>query len=178
MKRELAQFDRTATAILQEKPLWLRPVMQLVSFVGHPVLITALAFGISIISYSQGGLRQSYTLLLCCIAALSSSVLKLALRRARPDTIYARNMWPKTNSFPSGHAFTMAVMAGIAAYYANLRLIEPWGTVAVVALVGSVIVVGYSRIYLGAHYVFDVLAGWGLGLFALSLLLTFAGAGD
>lgn len=66
-------------------------------------------------------------------------------------------------AFPSGHAFTSALCAGLLAL--AVARTRPAATRA--AVVGAVLfagVIGLSRIYLGVHWPLDVLAGWLLAL--------------
>jgi len=63
---------------------------------------------------------------------------------------------PGEFSFPSGHAQQAAVFFGLLALHFKKR----WFTT-VAAL--TVFLVGFSRVYLGAHFPSDVLAGWSLG---------------
>ena len=76
-------------------------------------------------------------------------------------------------SFPSGHAMVSFVVYGMPAYLAVLTL-ENWrARVAIVfgaALL--VILIGFSRVYLGVHYPSDVLAGYAAGGVWLSALVT------
>ena len=87
-------------------------------------------------------------------------VLKLAIERPRPDHALTE---ASGFSFPSAHSATsMAVYATLAfvaarATSGRLRLL-------IVAAGGLVVVaIGLTRIYLGAHYPTDVLAGWATG---------------
>jgi undecaprenyl-diphosphatase len=95
------------------------------------------------------------------LATLLSQALKRSLTRARPDAAIAgfealaEN--PDRFSFPSGH--TAAAFA-VAVAYAG----EPWGLGPMSCLLATGI--GLSRVYLGAHYPLDVLAGGMLGVFA------------
>jgi len=102
------------------------------------------------------------------VAAGLTSVFKETFDRVRPALadpgIVALVPTPESASFPSGHtatAFAAAITAG--AFYPRLR----W------PLLGLAALVGLSRIYLGVHYVLDVLAGAALGV-AVGLLVVLA----
>jgi undecaprenyl-diphosphatase len=89
---------------------------------------------------------------------LASTVIKNLIERPRPchdvDGVRVLYRCGKTFSFPSGHAMTSMA----AAIYFGLmfrRLLWP--------LIAASVLVSYSRIYLGVHYPFDMLAGWLFG---------------
>jgi len=67
-------------------------------------------------------------------------------------------------SYPSGHASGIATMVGVALVLA-WPLLAPrarrWALAAGIALV---VLVGLTRIWLGVHYLSDVVGGWSLGL--------------
>lgn len=99
---------------------------------------------------------------------------------ARPRPPAADALVATTNSsFPSGHAVQAVAAWGILAFLlvargrGRLRLVAPVGAAVVVA------VVGFSRLYLGAHWLTDVLAGSALGgawlAFVLAVHLRHAG---
>ena len=108
----------------------------------------------------HGFSRQSITILIAAGFALSvvvTSIVKFAVRRRRPAGDWGA-FYRKTDphSFPSGHAsrtitMTIVVIAG------QLPLIGA-------ALLLWSLLVGLSRIILGVHYLYDVLAGYLLGL--------------
>ena len=100
-------------------------------------------------------------------AELLNLILKLSFHRARPEVAFVHL---DTYSFPSGHAMISTAAYGALAYLAwshlhttRRRLIVATGTVVLLALIG------FSRIYLGVHYLSDVLAGITGGLFWLSV---------
>ena len=110
--------------------------------------------------------RRRREALFLAIAILGSVVmnalLKLVFQRPRPALPWAQT--PLDYSFPSGH--TMNSLA----FYLALALIAwvIWGPkVGIPATFGAVVVatlIGVSRIYLGAHYFSDVVAGFAAGL--------------
>src|SRR5215204_4320508 len=75
--------------------------------------------------------------------------------------------------FASGHAMESLVVCGMLAYFAVLAL-RTWesrmGLVLGAALL--VLLIGFSRMYLGVHYLSDVLAGYAAGGVWLSALIT------
>jgi membrane protein DedA with SNARE-associated domain/membrane-associated phospholipid phosphatase len=84
-------------------------------------------------------------------------LLKAGLQRARPtDLAYAG---PDSFSFPSGHATMAAVIFGILAVLVSHSM-GRWGRALVYAICAvMVVMIAYSRVYLGAHWLSDVLAG-------------------
>jgi undecaprenyl-diphosphatase len=73
-------------------------------------------------------------------------------------------------SFPSGHAAGSGVAYGMLAYCLALRWPDWRRRLAVVVVLGLlVLVIGFSRLYLGVHYLSDVLAGYALALAWLAL---------
>ncbi len=67
---------------------------------------------------------------------------------------------------PSGHAQNSAALWGIMAAWLG----KPWAWVTAILIA---FLVGFSRLYLGMHFVHDVLLGWLIGYVLLFLFLTF-----
>ena len=95
--------------------------------------------------------------------AMLNEVLKHLFMRARPDLNLAL-VRAGGYSFPSGHAMGSTVVLGALAYL-GMRAWDEWRTKsALLALcVTSVIAIGFSRIYLGVHWISDVGAGLAAG---------------
>jgi undecaprenyl-diphosphatase len=79
----------------------------------------------------------------------------------------------KSYSFPSGHAYGGMVIYGLLAYLAYKHLPHPWNLLSALLLGMLIIVIGVSRVYLGAHFPSDVAVGWLLGAITLALILIF-----
>jgi undecaprenyl-diphosphatase len=104
-------------------------------------------------------------------AALLNFVLKQLFARPRPDYPQAY-LTASGFSFPSGHAMISIAFYGAIAYLAcsYLKSLRAKLLVSTSALVISGLI-GFSRLYLGVHYISDVLAGWAAGIAWLSVCI-------
>ena len=90
-------------------------------------------------------------------------VIQSLAHRARPEGV-ALIPLPATYSFPSGHALVASLYFGVLTFIVLGEVSNPKLRYALVALFGFLAVaVGLSRVYLGVHFLGDVLAGWLLG---------------
>jgi undecaprenyl-diphosphatase len=128
-------------------------------------VIAALAFLVT-------GLEPSHLLVPWAAVAISWTVAegaKFLFNRARPfisDTEIAPLIkTPSSSSFPSGHSATAA--AGAITLSVVYTSFAP-------AFLLSGFLVALSRIYLGVHYPFDVLAGLLIGTAIAAAVLAFA----
>jgi undecaprenyl-diphosphatase len=86
-------------------------------------------------------------------------MLKNAFERTRPEFADAFLLTPSW-SFPSGHAMNTFVFCGLGVYVL-LRFTRSWtmmGAVVAVAFAWC-LVMGFTRLYLGVHFLSDVVAG-------------------
>ncbi len=108
----------------------------------------------------------------CCGSLLMTVVGKLLVGRPRPPLVDAVAPYETSASFPSGHSLNAVVVAGVVAYVLVLRQ-ERW--VARVLIVAGAalfaILMGFSRVYLGYHWLTDVMVAWTLGLAWLSIIV-------
>ncbi|HEY2950200.1 MAG TPA: phosphatase PAP2 family protein [Micromonosporaceae bacterium] len=130
---------------------------------GRPItiwLMVVVVVGLLI----RGQRRLAAYLIVTGVGALMlDPSLKLIVGRLRPVVDVPVASAPG-NSFPSGHALGSTVTYGalllIFLPIASRRL--RWFAIAAFAAI--VVLVGFTRVALGVHYVSDVLAGWLLGL--------------
>src|SRR5688572_19623177 len=86
-------------------------------------------------------------------------IAKLLFAGPRPYWVssHVKGLWPETGfGIPSGHAQTAMSIWGIV----GVTLKRPWVWVTVGLIV---FLIGASRLYLGAHFPHDIVAGWVLG---------------
>lgn len=101
-------------------------------------------------------------------ASLVFRVLKAVLERSRPPL--ADHVVPVLNeSLPSGHATMSIVVLGmiVVLAWSDRTVVERTALVAAAGL--WVAAVGATRVYLGVHWLSDVLAGWAVGAAWLAL---------
>jgi len=84
-------------------------------------------------------------------------LMKVTIRRPRPEGEWGQiYRIADPHSFPSGHATRSAALAVM-----SIACGPPWFAILIVLWAPWV---GLSRVALGVHYLFDVIAGWLLGL--------------
>lgn len=101
-------------------------------------------------------------------ALVSFYVIKFLIERARP-AVEALTTAP-LSSFPSGHASMGMALYGSLALLAAHHTRSSTVRRSIFLVAGILIMlIGWSRLYLGVHYPSDVLAGFLLGLFWIAL---------
>jgi undecaprenyl-diphosphatase len=117
--------------------------------------------------------RRLATVFVCVAGGLTLNVLmKLAFHRARPvldDPLLTLASY----SFPSGHVAGSTLMYGLIVAWAFTRTRRPLVRAAVVAAAaGAIVLVAFTRMYLGVHYLSDVVAAFAEGVAWLALCLS------
>ncbi|MBN2404335.1 MAG: phosphatase PAP2 family protein [Coriobacteriia bacterium] len=109
-------------------------------------------------------------------AALLGEVLKIVVHRARPALELARIAIPDSYSFPSGHAVAATAFFGVLGFIALIGEHRLRRSALIVALCTLMVLsVGISRVYLGVHFLGDVVGGWLLGAAWVTMMI-FLGA--
>ncbi|MBI4080130.1 phosphatase PAP2 family protein [Candidatus Kaiserbacteria bacterium] len=89
--------------------------------------------------------------------------LKDLIARARPDILY-QALSEDTFAFPSGHASFSIALYGFLAYLTWKHVSNPtWRYAAIFAAAALILLIGFSRLYLGLHYLSDVVGGYLIG---------------
>lgn len=143
--------------------------------IGGPVVMPLLA---TTIVLALAGLARSWTPVLVALVAAAGSLLltvvgKDLVGRARPPRELAVPPYEVSPSFPSGHTLNATVLTAIVVHLVLVRVTVRWQRVLVVS-VGAVFVLamGLSRVFLGHHWLTDVVAAWTIGLaWALAVIV-------
>lgn len=138
-----------------------------VTDLGSAIALTVLTTIAAAILALRGRLGQAALVVATMLgAAALSATLKLYFGRERPPLPDLLGDPSLTFAFPSGHSLGTAAFATV---LACLVLLEAQSsraakTQAVLVAAALTLLVGMSRIYLGYHWLTDVLAGWSLGM--------------
>ncbi|OGY26708.1 MAG: hypothetical protein A2Z11_04295 [Candidatus Woykebacteria bacterium RBG_16_43_9] len=121
----------------------------------------------------KGYKKEAYFSFIIWIGPLLSWILKMIIARMRPEDFLVQGYsLPTDHSYPSGHVVFYTVFFGLVAFYAltlpNLR--ELGRKFLLTISVALIILVGFSRIYLGVHWPTDVIGGYLLGFSVLGIL--------
>lgn len=144
-----------------------------ITWLGSPLAGLVLGAALCVFLYRRRHVVEAGLLVLVVGGdELLNVILKLSFHRHRPEVAFVQL---DTYSYPSGHAMMATAFYGACAYLLCRRLPGIWPRVAVVGgAVALVIVLGFSRLYLGVHYLSDVLGGYAGGAFWLALSIAFA----
>ena len=170
--------DRSITAALQKQQNpWIRRFMIAISEIGFPSISIPLTLGVSGIFLALRFRLEAIFILLTSSSSLLNALVKRLIKRPRPTaelvTVVRVINQP---SFPSGHVMHYMNFFGLLIYL----LATNWRSgrlrnILIGICTALILCIGPSRVYLGAHWPSDVVAGyiygglWFGGLMALYL---------
>ncbi|MDP2137414.1 MAG: phosphatase PAP2 family protein [Candidatus Didemnitutus sp.] len=159
-------FDQHATPAVTR-------VAEGITFLGSPVFLTAASITVALILLRR---KVWYRLAAFILTVGGGALLNAALKHLfqRPRPLFDHPLIPASGySFPSGHMMGAVLFYGFMAV-AVVTQVNPWRWRALAPLLAFllVILIGLSRIYLGAHYLSDVLAAAAAGLTWLAFSIT------
>ncbi|MGW0606773.1 phosphatase PAP2 family protein [Streptomyces sp. NPDC002644] len=136
-----------------------------------PITLRALTVAVAVgLVWRRGqGWPALWLVATVAVAAVLQQVLKAAVDRPRPvwsdpvdDARFA--------AFPSGHAMTATVCCGLLLWVVRREGVGPrrWRAAVATAVV-SVVGVGLTRVWLGVHWLSDVVGGWLLGALVVAV---------
>jgi len=168
---DLDVVNRMHAAALSS-PAWMKNVMLAGYYIGqHGYIATGFILGLYFLI--KRFWKEFFTVI---VLYAGQGILFLCLTNliARPRPAFSENIGSVISyaSFPSGHMISSVVMFGLLAYFLVPKISSRAGKAAAILLaVLLVLFIGYSRFFMGAHYITDVIAGTALGVAWVSLAI-------
>ena len=163
--------DTRFAAWLHERatPGWTR-FFEVVTWCGNLVPLVIVTVLAAAYLASRRQVRELQLLALGFVGVeILTTGLKLGFGRERPffpDPLATE----RTYSFPSGHASMSLAVYGTLGFILARHLTDRRARVAVLAAAAAIVLlIGFSRLYLGVHFLSDVVAGFSLALAWMTL---------
>ena len=166
---EVAAIDWVQSA----SPHALLQIAKFMTEIGRSPISTVLPAVAIVVMWLWGQRHLSIFLAAAALARVLSGVVKALVDRPRPSASVVDVVYQLDGaSFPSGHVLGATLFYGFLIYCAEIsisnkpvrRLLQ--GSLAVI-----IVLMGYSRVELGAHWPTDVLGGYAIGLLVLSAMV-------
>lgn len=144
-------------------------IMKAITNFGNAIPI--LLISIIIIANSKDRKIPIWIILNLFFATVLNQILKYIVQRNRPEGY--RLIDESGYSFPSGHSMVSTAFYGFLIYLVIKKVKNKHLKDFLVILLGTLIVlIGFSRVYLGVHYASDVIAGFFISIAYLILFIT------
>ncbi|MEO7588481.1 MAG: phosphatase PAP2 family protein [Arachnia sp.] len=174
---DLSLYDPSVTsAFIADRSAGLTALASVLTFLGSVTVLLPL----TVIVLAVLALRRRWGAAAVVTAGMSLAVvltvaLKHLVERARPGVVDLLGPVDTGFAFPSGHTLNSTVFYGLIAGLLVLSLRNFWARAGVtLAWFALALGVGASRVYLGYHWMTDVLAGWSLGAAVLAAVALMA----
>lgn len=173
-REPLIQADLRIISFLQilRVPVW-NNIMLFITYMGNGPLLFLAVFLTAIILLLRSRWHYVIALLVSIVfGEMFLWIIKNWIERPRPPITNA--LLPVAGySFPSGHAFVAFSFYGLLFYFLGRTAKGKVRKAFITALgVAVIFAIGFSRIYLGVHWLSDVLASYASGAALLTVIIT------
>jgi undecaprenyl-diphosphatase len=163
----MARIDTAAARHLHD---WVREsevgvrLLRILTLLGKPIWLAIITAPAVLYCWRRKHVRLALFLVVTTIGGgLVDTAVKLAVDRPRPSLEFPiATAFGK--SFPSGHAMSSVVVYGSLLLVFFPVMSRPWRRRTFVGFVTLMLVIGFTRLALGVHYLTDVLGGYVLGV--------------
>jgi undecaprenyl-diphosphatase len=172
----LTQFDLRLARGLEEHAGQHPGVLEFCRFItdlgGIAAMVVATLVGSSLLLINQRHLVAAVWISAALGGGLITLIVKEKVARARPANPDAM-VREKNESYFSGHSMGSVVAYGMLAYVLFLGVRRRWlYALVLAALTVLVVLIGFSRLYLRAHFFTDVVGGYCIGAFWLAVCIS------
>ena len=164
MKQDITFYNILRKYFIKDS---ITPYMKIITnFGGATCLITITILLLILIKNKKIGL---ITLTNLVVITILNQMLKIVLKRPRPTEFRIIN--ETGYSFPSGHSMISMAFYGLLIYLIYKKIKNKYlKATLIIILLLLILAIGISRIYLGVHYVSDVIGGF---LISMSYLIVY-----
>jgi undecaprenyl-diphosphatase len=172
----LTQFDLRLARGLEEHARTHPSLLEFCRFItdlgGIAAMVVATLVGSSLLLINQRRFVAAVWIAAAVGGGLLTLIVKEEVARARPSNPDAM-VRERNKSFFSGHSMGSMIGYGMLSYVLFLGVRRRWLCALVLAaLTVLVLLVGFSRLYLRAHFFTDVLGGYCIGAFWLAVCIS------
>lgn len=148
-------------------------IARAITFLGGVPFVVIVTVALVVFLWSRS--RRSALILTASVlgSGAITAAIKLLVARDRPALPLAIDAAESGFSFPSGHSLSSLALYGALSYLA-VQYLPAWRsrTYVVTGLLMTAVAVAFSRLYLGYHWVSDVLGSWTLAALWLATVFT------
>lgn len=170
-------LDLTITREIQDfTPFWFDMLMNLITFVGN--LTTSIILTTAVVGFIFLKKRTKEAVMLT-VSTTGSGIIAIILKalihrpRPNPELIHQLRPFLKPDSFPSGHVLFYVGFFGFLFYLAFILPTKNRYRLALLITFGVLLIlIGPSRIYLGAHWFSDVMGAYLIGFLWLVVIIS------
>jgi undecaprenyl-diphosphatase len=158
-----------AKAVMLHSPT-LTKIMLVITNIGSTVCMVILSVLVfAFLAYKKRWRHALLFSLSMAGALILELLLKTLVHRQRPENAMVK---VSSYTFPSGHATMALVFFSLLIYlFKDDIKKEVWKHVFIISSMFLALLIGFSRIYLNAHWLTDVIGGFALGMFWLMLMI-------
>lgn len=165
-EREILEFDKLAFSLFKIRTPLLTKIFLIITNLGSPYVLIVL----TLLSFLLKNKKLSFIITgNLGLITIINQVLKFIVKRPRPNDLFL--IVETGYSFPSGHSMVSLSFYGLLIYFIYKYFKNKKLKIFLITLLSLIIVlIGVSRVYLGVHFVSDVISGF---LLSLSYLIIF-----
>ena len=165
-EKEILEFDKLAFSLFKIRTPLLTKIFLIITNLGSPYVLIVL----TLLSFLLKNKKISFIITANLgLITIINQVLKFIVKRPRPRDLFL--IIETGYSFPSGHSMVSLSFYGLLIYFIYKYFKNKKLKIFLITFLSLIIVlIGISRVYLGVHFVSDVISGF---LLSLSYLIIF-----
>ena len=165
-EKEILEFDKLAFSLFKIRTPLLTKIFLIITNLGSPYVLILL----TLLSFLLKNKKLSFIITANLgLITIINQVLKFIVKRPRPSDLFL--IVETGYSFPSGHSMVSLSFYGLLIYFIYKYFKNKKLKIFLITFLSLIIIlIGISRVYLGVHFVSDVISGF---LLSLSYLIIF-----